>query len=383
MSRHVFTGARIFDGEAFHDGRALVVEDGCVVALTPAGDLPDAPRTDLGDGILAPGFVDLQVNGGGGVMLGDAPVADSIDRICETHGRLGTTTVLPTLISDTPDVTRAVVAAGIDAARRGVAGFGGLHLEGPHLDPRKAGAHDPALLRPMTDEDLDRLVDARAELPALLVTLAPVAARPDEIRRLTRAGVTVSLGHADATAADARRAFDAGAKMATHLFNAMSQLGSREPGLVGAVLEATDVSAGVIADGVHVAPEVLRIAIDAKRGDRFFLVTDAMAVAGTDLAGFDLGGRAIQRRDGRLTLADGTLAGADCDMATCLRVAVGQVGLSVPDALAMATSIPADAVGLGQSAGRLAPGRRADFTHLSDDLHLRDVWRGGERLSDM
>ncbi len=381
MSRHVFTSARIFDGEALHDGKALVVEDGCVVALAPAGDLPDAPRTDLGGGIVAPGFVDLQVNGGGGVMLGEAPVADSLARICEAHGRLGTTTLLPTLISDTPETTQAVIAAGIDAARRGVPGFGGLHLEGPHLDPRKAGAHDPALLRPMSDDDLGRLVAARAELPALLVTLAPAAASPDQIRRLSRAGVTVSLGHAEATAADARSAFDAGARMATHLFNAMSQLSSREPGLVGAVLDAHDVTAGLIADGFHVVPEVLRIAIGAKRGRKLFLVTDAMAVAGTDMTGFELGGRHIERGGGRLTLADGTLAGADCDMAACLRIARGPVGLPVPDALAMATSIPADAAGLGHCAGRLAPGRRADFVHLSDEMHLRGVWRGGARIA--
>ncbi len=381
MSRHAFAGARIFDGERIHDDRALLVEDGRISALLGPGDRPDAPTTDLGGGLLSPGFVDLQVNGGGGVMLGDAPVDESLARICETHARLGTTTLLPTLISDTPETTRAVIAAGLEAARAGLPGFAGLHLEGPHLDPRRKGAHDPARLRPMSEEDLALLLDARAGLPALVVTLAPEAASLEQIHALAQAGVTVSLGHTDTTGAEARRAFDRGARMVTHLFNAMSQLGGREPGLVGAALDA-EVSAGLIADGVHVAPATLRVAIRAKRGgDRLFLVTDAMAVAGTDTTGFTLGSRRILRRDARLTLEDGTLAGADCDMAACLRVTVEEVGLPVARALAMATSAPADAAGLGHVAGRLAPGRTADFVHLTEELSLNRVWRAGQPLS--
>jgi len=380
MSLHAFAGARIFDGDRIHDDMALLVEDGRISALVRPGDLPDAPTTDLGGGLLAPGFVDLQVNGGGGVMLGDAPVAESLARIGETHARLGTTSLLPTLISDTPETTRAVIAAGLDAVRTGLPGFAGLHLEGPHLDPRRKGAHDPARLRPMRDEDLALLLDARAGLPALVVTLAPEAASLEQIHALAQAGVTVSLGHTDTAGSEARRAFDRGARMVTHLFNAMSQLGSREPGLVGAALDA-GVSAGLIADGIHVAPGTLRVAIRAKRGDgHLFLVTDAMAVAGTDAAGFTLGARRILRRDGRLTLEDGTLAGADCDMAACLRVTVEEVGLPIARALAMATSIPADAAGLGHAVGHLAPGRAADFVHLADELSLNRVWRAGQPL---
>jgi N-acetylglucosamine-6-phosphate deacetylase len=375
MGRRVFVGADVFDGATMHAGAALVVEDGRVVGIGPE---TAGARVELGGGVLAPGFVDLQVNGGGGVMLNDQPSLEGIAAICAAHGRLGTTGLLPTLITDRPEVTRAAVEAGAAAVGR-VPGFLGLHLEGPHLDPRRKGAHDPALIRPMEAADLALLVAAAGRLPALLVTLAPESVTEAQIAALSAAGVVVSLGHSDCGAGTARRAFEAGARAVTHLFNAMSQLGNREPGLVGAALDAESVQAGLIADGVHVAVESMRVALAAKRGaDGLFLVTDAMAVAGTDLDGFELNGRRILRRDGRLTLADGTLAGADIDFAGALRVLVGQVGVPLERALRMATAGPAGVI--GAEAGRLVPGGAADLVHLDGDLVLRGVWRGGERL---
>ncbi len=373
----VFSGAEVFDGTRLHAGAALVVEDGRVAAILPPDEAPAGPRRRLAGGVLAPGFVDLQVNGGGGVMLNGAPNLAGIRAIAAAHARLGTTGLLPTLITDTPEITRAAIEAGIAAAAAGVPGFLGLHLEGPHLDPRRKGAHDPRLIRPMTPEDLALLVAAARRLPALVVTLAPESATPGQIAALAEAGAVVSLGHSDSTAAAATASFAAGARMATHLFNAMSQLGNREPGLVGAALDAEGVRAGLIADGVHVAPVAMRVALAAKRGsDGLFLVTDAMAVAGTDLDGFTLNGRRIERRDGRLTLADGTLAGADIDFAGAVRVLVHDVGATLPRALAMATRVPADAIGRGDL-GRLAPGLPADLVHLDAGLRMGGVWRAG------
>ena len=376
----VFAGASVFDGARLHSGAALVVEGGRVAAVVPVDEAPaSAPgveRVLLGGGVIAPGFVDLQVNGGGGVMLGERPGVAEIAAICAAHGRLGTLGLLPTLITDTPAVTQAVIAAGVAAAGV-VPGFLGLHLEGPHLDPRRKGAHDPALIRPMTEDDLAVLVAAAGRLPALVVTVAPEAVTAAQVAALTAAGAVVSLGHSDCAAAEATAAFGAGARMVTHLFNAMSQLGNREPGLVGAALEAEEVVAGLIADGIHVAPASMRAALAAKRGaDGIFLVTDAMAVAGTDLASFALGGREIHRRDGRLTLADGTLAGADVDFPGMIRVLVRAGVATLPQALRMATAAPADAIGRGDL-GRLAPGGAADFLWLDEGLALGGVWRGG------
>ncbi|HMO70608.1 MAG TPA: N-acetylglucosamine-6-phosphate deacetylase [Paracoccaceae bacterium] len=371
------TGARVFDGTAMRPpGSAVAVVDGQIAAVLPPGEAPRGTAIALDGGTLAPGFIDLQVNGGGGWQVGGDATAERFAAMCAVHARLGATGILPTLITDTPEATSAVIAAGVAVARAGVPGFLGLHLEGPHLDPRRQGAHDPALIRPMTDADETALVAARAQLPALMVTLAPAAAAPDRIARLTAAGVTVSLGHADCTMAEAQEAVAAGAACATHLFNAMSPLGHREPGLVGSVL-SSDLPAGLIADGLHVAPAVLRIALAARpRG--LFLVSDAMAFTGSAMSEMHLGGRLIRRVGGRLVLADGTLAGADLTLPQAVAMLAG-LGVPLAQALAMATSVPAGVI--GAEAGRIAPGARADLVHLAPDLSLSAVWRAGATVA--
>ncbi len=379
-SRTLYRGAQVFDGDRLGPG-SLLVEAGRIAAILPEGGAaPGATEVELDGGTLAPGFVDLQVNGGGGVMFNDAPTVETLARIAAAHARLGTLSLLPTLITDRPEVTRAAVAAVEQAVAEGVPGIAGLHLEGPHLGLARKGAHDPALIRPMGAGDLRFLCEAARRLPRLLLTIAPEAVDNEHISALTEAGAIVSLGHSDAGFDACRSAFDAGARLVTHLFNAMSQLSAREPGLVGAALATGGVSAGLIADGIHVHPASIRAALAAKAGPgHLFLVTDAMAPAGTELQSFRLQGREIRRAGGRLTLADGTLAGADLDMARALRVLTQEAGLALDRALAMATSIPAGILGC-DGPGTLAPGRAADFLHLTPDLALGAVWRGGERL---
>ena len=366
-------GARLFDGESFHQGAALVLDGDRIAALIREADLPpDMPRQTLG-GTIAPGFVDLQVNGGGGRMVDGATDLAFLTDLCALHRNLGTAGILPTLITDTPAATAAVIAAGIAAARAQVPGFLGLHLEGPHLDPRRKGAHDPALIRPMTGEDLTRLCDAARALPALMVTLAPESATPDQIATLAGAGAVVSLGHSDCSYETALAAHRAGARCATHLFNAMSQIGNREPGLAGAVL-TTDLASGVIADGIHVHPATLRLALAAKPLG-MFLVTDCMAFAGSPATELLLNGRRVLRREGRLTLEDGTLAGADLTMDRAINVLIHLAHCPPDRALAMATSIPADVI--KSRLGRLQPGTPADLVQFADDWSLRAVCQAG------
>ena len=366
MGRTIFHAERIFDGSAWHENAALVVADGLVEAIAPSGDQPAAA------GIIAPGLIDLQVNGGGGVMVDGATDLAALRHICATHRALGTAGILPTLITDTPEATARVIAAGIRATETGVPGFLGLHLEGPHLDPRRKGAHDPALILPMNDEDLARLCEAARRLPALMVTLAPEAASPQQIAALAGAGAVVSLGHSDCSYDEARAAFAAGARCATHLFNAMSQIGHRNPGLAGAVLSG-DAGAGLIADGIHVHPAVMQLALSARRNG-VFLVTDCMAFAGTDLTEMELNGRQVLRRDGRLTLADGTLAGADLTLPQAIATLVRLVGIAPERALAMATSEPARLIGLQASHGALLPGRKTEMVRLGPDFQLIEHW---------
>lgn len=366
MTRVAFTGAQVYDGQRQVARHALLLDGARVEGIVPESDLP--PGTDLrrlDGGILFPGFVDLQVNGAGGLLFNDQTTVDGLRTMSAALRRTGTTAFLPTLITDTPDRTRAAIAAVRAAVAADVPGVAGLHLEGPHLALSRKGAHDPALIRPMTDEDEALLLEAARVLPRLLVTLAPETVPPQRIRRLTQAGVLVSLGHSDCTHAQATHAIDAGARLVTHLFNAMSQLGSREPGLVGAALTDGRVSAGLIADGIHVHPASLRAALAAKAGPgRLFLVTDAMATLGSDLSEFRLNGRRVLRRDGRLTLEDGTLAGADLEMAQAVRVLGDKAGQPVETALEMATSVPGDILG---GHGRFTPGVEADVFHLTPE----------------
>jgi N-acetylglucosamine-6-phosphate deacetylase len=375
-------GARIFDGEDWHDGKALLVSVETVEGIIATAAVPaDAETIDLPGGLLAPGFVDLQVNGGGGVMLNDAPSVETIRCICAAHAPFGTTSLLPTLITDTPETTAATLEAGAAAAREKVPGFLGLHLEGPHLSLSRKGAHDPDLIRPMEKADLNRLVNARSSMPALMTTVAPETVTPQQIAALAGADIVVSLGHSDAGFATARAAIEAGARQMTHLFNAMSQLQHREPGMVGAALDSGGISAGLIADGFHVDRHAIAIALRAKRGPgRIFLVTDAMATIGTDMTEFTLNGRTIRREGGRLTLADGTLAGADLDMISAVRFMHREIGLPLEEALRMASLYPAEAVGQEHRLGRIGEGRPASFVHLSDALEVQSVWIEGKRV---
>ena len=313
----VLTAERIFDGTAMLEGHALVIDGAQIAAVVPLAQAP--PPTARLAGTVAPAFLDLQVNGGGGHQIGVGTDLAGLVQVCATHRALGCAGVLPTLITDTPEVTVQVIAAGIAAARQGVPGFLGLHLEGPHLDPARHGAHDPGLIRPMDEDDLNRLCAAAGNLPALMVTLAPASVSPDQIARLTAAGVIVSLGHADCSIEQAEAAFAAGATCATHLFNAMSQLQPRAPGLVGAVL-AGKAQAGLIADLIHVQPAALRVAL-AARAEGLFLVSDCMGLAGTALTDMHLNGRKLLRSEGKLTLEDGTLDGLprDADVLADLR----------------------------------------------------------------
>lgn len=350
-----FRNGRIFDGTQLLDGHAARFEDGQIAFLGPHAQAPrSGENIDLGGDILFPGYVDLQVNGGDGILFNADPSLSTLCRMASAHRSLGVTALLPTLITDTAEITRAAIAAARAAIAERVPGIVGLHLEGPHLSVARKGAHDAALIRPMEAHDMQMLLETAQALPVLKITVAPESVTEDQVATLTKAGVLVSLGHSDADFETCQRYFAAGARCATHLFNAMSQLGNREPGLVGATLANGAVSAGLIADAVHVHPATMRAAWQAKTGPgRIFLVSDAMAVAGSDAVEFELGGRLIRRRNGILTLEDGTLAGADLDLTTAVRTMVESVGIPVADALRAATRTPADMIGLAYGFGPL------------------------------
>jgi N-acetylglucosamine-6-phosphate deacetylase len=373
------TANRIFDGAGWHENAAVVFSNGRIDRIEPSASVsPEIERIDGGE-IIAPGFIDLQVNGGGGVLLNEEPTVEGIATICAAHAKFGTTALLPTLITDTPDISARTVAAGIDAKKRGIRGFLGLHLEGPHLSVARKGAHDPKLIRPMEDRDLDLMLSCGGALDVLMVTIAPESVTQEQVTKLADAGIIVSLGHTEASYDTATAYAEAGIRTVTHLFNAMSPLGHREPGLVGAALDTGALYAGLIADGIHVHPAAMGAALRAKAGPgKIFLVTDAMSTIGTEMTSFTLNGREILRKDGRLTLADGTLAGADIDMISSVRYVHRNLGLSLEEALRMASAYPAQAARIEDRKGFLKPGYDADFVVLGADLSMKSSWISGE-----
>ncbi|MGR3292303.1 MAG: N-acetylglucosamine-6-phosphate deacetylase [Paracoccaceae bacterium] len=375
--KHAYTGCQIFDGEVIHQISGLLTENGRVTGIVDRVSIPvDYQVRELAGGLIAPGFVDLQVNGGGGVMLNDDPSLATMKTICDAHARFGTTSLLPTLITDTPQITTQAIAAAKSATDENTPGIIGLHLEGPHISRARKGAHRPDLIRTMDDKDLEILVAAGSSLSSLMVTIAPESVSLAQMQSLSDAGIVVSLGHTNANFATVEQASKNGVRCVTHLFNAMSQLENREPGVVGAVLGLGTLSAGIIADGIHVDPVVLGIALRAKRGPgKIFLVTDAMSTIGTDQTEFFLNDRQITRRDGRLVLPDGTLAGADLDMISAVRFMVNAIKLDVTEALRMASLYPAQVLQREQEIGCLASGSNADFVHLTPDLEIKGVWR--------
>ncbi len=318
MSAVALVGARILDGETMRDGQAVVLDGARIVAVVPDAEIPAGTATQLVEGLLVPGFIDVQVNGGGGVLFNDRPSVEGIRAIGSAHRRFGTTGFLPTLITD----TRETMAAAVEAVRRGLAegapGLLGIHLEGPFLNPARKGVHDPAFMRPIEEEDL-RIMTSLGAAGRTIVTLAPEVVPMEAIARLAEAGVIVCAGHTEASYECLAEAKANGLSGYTHLFNAMPPLMGRAPGPVGAALEDTDTWCSIIVDLHHVSVPSIRVARAAKPVDRVMLVTDAMSSVGTDMTSFELQGRTIFRRDGRLTLADGTLAGSDLDMASAVR----------------------------------------------------------------
>lgn len=372
----VLVNGRILTDAGVVDGKGLVIENGGIAALVDVADAPaDAAIHDLQGGWLVPGFIDTQVNGGGGVLFNDAPTVETIAAIGAAHRRFGTTGFLPTLISDDLAVVDQAMRATEAAIAAGVPGVLGIHIEGPFLNAKRKGIHDAGKFRVMDDAALELLGSLKSG--KTLVTLAPETTTPDMIRRLTDSGVIVAAGHTNAAYGTMRKALAAGLTGFTHLFNAMSPLTSREPGAVGAALESQTAWCGLIVDGRHVDPAVLRIALRTRPRDRFMLVTDAMPTVGMVDKSFDLQGRQIHVVDGVCVDAQGTLAGSDLDMAGALRNAMSMLDLSLADAVTMAATAPAAFLGLSAQRGRIAVGQAADLVLLNDALQVQATWIDG------
>jgi N-acetylglucosamine-6-phosphate deacetylase len=375
--RRAIVADRVFDGRGWHRGAAVMIQGGRIAGLASPDEVPSGwtqSRVPAGVFVTA-GFIDLQVNGGGGVLLNDQPTADGMRAIARAHRRYGTTACLPTLITDTREQMRNAIAAARSVAGRD--GVLGLHLEGPFISPRRPGVHRPDRIVQPRAGDLEQLCEL-AGAGRSLVTLAPECVPAGFVMTLASAGVRISIGHSEASAAVVVQAVAEGATGVTHLFNAMPPFSARAPGIVGTALAEPRLTAGLIVDGIHVDPVSVRAAFAAKGADRIALVTDAMPTVGTSLDRFDLVGRTIKLVDGRLITEEGTLAGAHLDMASAVRNAVRLAEVPLEDALRAASLTPARFLGVENERGAIVPGARADLAALTDKLTVAATWIDGE-----
>ncbi len=367
---------RLLIPAGFVAGRCVLIENGCIVAIPQLNDCPSTASREILQGDLVPGFIDLQVNGGGGILFNDEPTVEGIAAIGRAHRTFGTTGFLPTVISDDLDVVDRAMRAVEAAISERVPGVLGIHIEGPFINPDKRGIHDPGKIRQIDDSAVELLTSLGQGVT--LVTLAPELVPAGTIEKLVQAGVVVSAGHTAASYEEICRALDEGLTGFTHLYNVMTQLEGRAPGVVGAAFDSKRSWCGVIVDGVHVHPAALRIALAAKGAEGIVLVTDAMPTVGSDQKSFTLGGRRITEEGGRCTADDGTLSGSGLDMASAVRNVVDTLPVDLAAAVKMASRNPAGAVGLEDVTGSIGRGLRADLVLL--DAHGRPVrsWISGE-----
>ncbi|MBN6151715.1 N-acetylglucosamine-6-phosphate deacetylase [Xanthomonas sp. AmX2] len=378
MATTALRNARVLGEDGFLEGVSVLIEDGRIAAVVDDGDARVAAATaqlDLDGGILLPGFIDLQVNGGGGVLFNNRTDVDALRRIGQAHRRYGTTGYLPTLISDDLEVMRAAIAATRQAIADGVPGVLGIHLEGPYLAPARKGTHNVDKFRVPDAGEIE--LATSLDNGATVITLAPERVPLDSIRALAGRGAHVFAGHTAASYEEARAGLDAGIRGFTHLYNAMSPLQGRDPGAVGAALEDREAWCGIIVDGVHVHPASLRVALAAKPRGKLFLVTDAMPPVGADDPSYELYGEIITNVDGVVRNATGVLAGSALDMASAVRNTVRWLGVALDEAARMASLYPAQCLGLDERYGRIAAGYQADLVLLDDALQVQRTWIAG------
>lgn len=378
-SNLALVNGRVLTDRGIEEGLAVLVQTARIVAVVSEHEaLQRADDAyDLQGAILLPGFIDCQVNGGGGVLFNNSPDTESLRRIGAAHRKFGTTGFLPTLISDDVGRMREAVAATRAAIVQGVPGVVGIHLEGPYLAPTRKGTHDPSKFRVPDAQEIE--LATALDNGITLITLAPERVGADTVRALVERGAIVCAGHTAASYEETRTGIDAGIRGFTHLFNAMSPLTGREPGAVGAAMEDAGTWCGVIVDGHHVHPASLRVALKAKARGKVFLVTDAMPPVGADDPSYELYGEVITARDGVVRNAAGTLAGSALDMATAVRNSVRILGLPLEEAARMASAYPAEFLGIGDRYGRIAPGYHADLVALDDDLQVVATWIDGKQ----
>jgi N-acetylglucosamine-6-phosphate deacetylase len=383
IMKTMISGATVFDGDHWLTNHAIIINGECIEAVLPTliakEQYPAMPEIKLNGGVVAPGFIDLQVNGGGGVLFNNAPTTDTIKTMLKAHRRGGTTSMLPTLISDTVDVLQTGVAAVQDVIQAGHNGVLGVHIEGPFFNINKRGVHKETCIRPLSQQDIDWI--SSIDAIKVMLTLAPEQTQAGQIRALTNAGVVVCAGHTNATFQEIEQAIAEGLSGFTHLYNAMSQQQGREPGTVGAALADPNSYCSIIVDGHHVHPASIQTAVASKPRGKVYLITDAMASVGSKVKSFSLYGETIQEQQGRLVNSEGRLAGSAITMMDAVRTNTTLVKIDLSESLRMASLYPAQFMQIDHQYGRLQSNYRADLVHFGNDYQVLNTWVAGQQQS--
>ena len=379
--RYAITAEQLFDGSSWHFQHALVIDGDTIVGVEPIDELAQGiPVTDYGAGVIAPGFIDLQVNGGGGVLFNNEPTVSTLQTMVAAHRATGTTAMMPTLVSDHQAIYQDGIAAVRDAMANRNRSIVGLHIEGPFLSGTKRGAHRLKMIRQIDQPAIDWLLECASLMPIIL-TIAPEHCEPGQIKQMASAGIMVCAGHTIATAQQTRAALDEGLRGFTHLFNAMNPLTARDPGAVGIALDDRESWAGIIADGHHVHPVNLSLAHRAKAPGKLCLVTDAMATVGTPTKSFTIYKETITEHDGKLINAEGKLAGSAIGMIQAVSVAHQAAGIELGECLNMASRYPAAFLSRDKDLGQLGHGFRADIVHFDENFTVQNTWVAGSHLT--
>ena len=377
--KHAIAAPEIFDGVQFLSNQAILIEQDRVVAVVPQDAVPEEFKLQRhASGVVAPGFIDWQVNGGGGALFNNDTTVDALEKITNAHHKGGTTTLLPTIVSDTQEKREQAVAAVTQSIAEGNRSVGGIHLEGPFFSPQKRGVHQEEYLRAMTDEDVQWLCSLNDSL--VLVTLAPEHTTEGQIRSLSEHGVIVSAGHSNADSTRIKLALDEGLTGFTHLYNAMRPAEGREPGVVGSALLDNNSWCGIIVDGHHVHEDMVRLAHRSKPTGKLCLVTDAMATIGSENKSFELYGTTITEQDGRLINHEGRLAGAAIAMIDAVRLCNQSVGIELSECLRMASLYPSQFLGIDTELGRITEGHRADMVIFDENFNVQQTWVAGQAM---
>lgn len=376
MKQFRFLAEHLFDGQNFLDNQVLTITNGVISAIDENINDVDVQV----QGLVVPGFIDLQVNGGGGVLFNDSPSVDKLKAIMTAHAKFGTTAMMPTLITDKIEVMTQAADAMSKAIADKVPGIIGIHFEGPHLSLAKKGTHCAELIRAISNAEWQIL--SRKDIGKIIVTLAPETVSTQDISRMVSLGINVCLGHTNADFVTAQKAVEAGASGFTHLFNAMSPLQGREPGVVGCALLNDNTQCGLIVDGHHVDYASCQLAIKTKPPGGVFLVTDAMPPVGTDMKEFPLYDRTVYVDNGKLTSTTGELAGSSLDMATAVKNTHLKLNIPLDESLRMASLYPAQYLYQKSDVirGALRIGMQADMVVLNDDFTVISTWIAGERV---